>query len=88
MLNEKLEQTVIECTAELMIANKELDFQNAEKEKRAAELITANQELSYQNEEKENSAAGLIISKAMEFDEFQKAVTSLGLYWMIVNQHP
>ena len=37
---------------ELIIANKELAFQNEEKEKRAAELIIANKELAFQNEEK------------------------------------
>ena len=36
--------------AELIIANKELAFQNEEKEKRAAELIIANKELAFQNE--------------------------------------
>lgn len=39
--------------AELRIANKELAFQNDEKEKRAAELLIANKELKFQNEEKE-----------------------------------
>jgi PAS domain S-box-containing protein len=38
---------------ELRIANKELAFQNNEKEKRAAELIIADKELVFQNEEKE-----------------------------------
>jgi PAS domain-containing protein len=38
--------------AELVIANKELLFQNEEKEKRAAELVIANKELLFQNEEK------------------------------------
>jgi len=42
---------------ELRIANKELAFQNDEKEKRAAELIIANKELAFQNELKENRAA-------------------------------
>lgn len=28
------------------------------------------------------------VVKPVEFDEFQKAVTELGLYWMIVNQQP
>jgi two-component system response regulator len=32
--------------------------------------------------------ANSYVVKPVEFDEFQKAVTSLGLYWMIVNQHP
>ena len=44
------------------IANKELVFQNDEKEKRAAELGIANKELAFQNEEKEKRAAELIIA--------------------------
>ena len=47
---------------ELIIANKELLFQNEEKEKRAEELIVANKELLFQNEEKEKRAAELIIA--------------------------
>jgi signal transduction histidine kinase/CheY-like chemotaxis protein len=42
--------------------NKELDFQNEEKEKRAAELIIANKELAYQNREKEKRADELFIA--------------------------
>ena len=42
--------------ANLKQQNKELAFQNDEKEKRAAELIIANKELVFQNEEKENRA--------------------------------
>jgi hypothetical protein len=48
---------------ELIVANKELAYQNEEKEKRAAELIIANKELAFQNEEKEKRAAELIIAK-------------------------
>src|SRR5450755_5002540 len=47
---------------ELIIANKELVFQNEEKEKRAAELIIANKELVFQDAEKEKRAAELIIA--------------------------
>ncbi len=47
---------------ELSIANKELSFQNGEKEKRAAELIIANKELEHQNDIKEKRAAELIIA--------------------------
>jgi len=46
----------------LTIANKELAFQNEEKEKRAAELIIVNNELAFQNEEKEKRAAELFIA--------------------------
>lgn len=28
------------------------------------------------------------VVKPVEFDEFQKAISELGLYWMMVNQHP
>jgi two-component system response regulator len=28
------------------------------------------------------------VVKPVEFEEFQKAITELGLYWMIVNQQP
>ena len=45
-----------------IIANKELIFQNEEKEKRAAELILANNELVFQNDEKEKRAAELLIA--------------------------
>jgi diguanylate cyclase (GGDEF)-like protein len=48
--------------AELVIANKELAFQNDEKEKRAAELVIANEELAFQNGEKEKRAAELVIA--------------------------
>ncbi len=47
---------------ELVIANKELVFQNREREKRADELIMANKELAFQNREKEKRVAELIIA--------------------------
>jgi len=48
--------------AELVIANKELEFQNQEKQKRADELIIANKELEFQNKEKQKRADELIIA--------------------------
>ncbi|MDP3913227.1 MAG: PAS domain S-box protein [Bacteroidota bacterium] len=59
----------------LIIANKELVFQNDEKEKRATELIIANEELVFQNNEKEKRAAELIIAKekAQESDRLKSA---------------
>jgi signal transduction histidine kinase/DNA-binding NarL/FixJ family response regulator len=67
LLNEEIGAT------ELIIANKELAFQNEEKEKRAAELIIANKELVYQNEEKEKRAAELIIAnKELAFQNEEK----------------
>ena len=49
-------------SAGLLLANKELVFQNEEKEKRAAEFIVANVELAFQNEEKGKCARELIIN--------------------------
>jgi two-component system, sensor histidine kinase and response regulator len=66
--------------AELIIANKELAFQNEEKEKRAAELIIANKELAFQNEEKEKRAAELIIANkelAFQHEEKEKRAAEL-----------
>ncbi|MCW3122689.1 MAG: domain S-box protein [Flavipsychrobacter sp.] len=59
--------------AELIIANKELVFQNEEKEKRAAELVIANKELVFQNKEKEKRAAELIVAnKELAFQNVEK----------------
>jgi signal transduction histidine kinase/ActR/RegA family two-component response regulator len=58
---------------ELIIANKELAFQNEEKEKRAAELIIANKELLFQNKEKEKRADELFIAnKELAFQNEEK----------------
>ena len=58
---------------ELVIANKELAFQNNEKEKRAAELVIANKELEFQNNEKGKRAAELIIAnKVLAFQNNEK----------------
>jgi signal transduction histidine kinase len=46
----------------LIVANRELAYENREKEKRAAELVIANEELAFQNAEKEKRAAELIIA--------------------------
>jgi PAS domain S-box-containing protein len=65
---------------ELRMANKELAFQNNEKEKRAAELIIANKELAFQNDEKEKRAAELIIANkelAFQNDEKEKRAAEL-----------
>ncbi len=57
----------------LVIANKELAFQNLEKVKREAELIIAYKELVFQNKEKENRAAELIIAnKELAFQNKEK----------------
>ncbi len=58
---------------ELVIANKELVYQNEEKEKRAAELVIAYKELVYQNEEKEKRAAELVnCNKDLVFQNEEK----------------
>jgi signal transduction histidine kinase len=65
---------------ELIIANKELVFQNEEKEKRAKELVVANKELAFQNEEKEKRASELIIADielAFQNEEKEKRASEL-----------
>jgi len=58
---------------ELIIAHKELAYQNEEKEKRAVELGIANKELAFQNEEKEKRAAELsIANKELLFQNEEK----------------
>ncbi len=64
----------------LQNANKELAYQNDEKEKRAQELSIANIELAFQNDEKEKRAAELIIAnKELIFqnDEKEKRAAEL-----------
>ncbi|MEO8085740.1 MAG: PAS domain S-box protein [Bacteroidota bacterium] len=59
--------------SDLVIAERELAFQNEEKEKRAAELVIANQELLFQNKEKEKRAAELVIAnKELIFQNEEK----------------
>jgi PAS domain S-box-containing protein len=65
---------------ELRAANKELAFQNEEKEKQAVELSIANKELAFQNDEKEKRAAELILAnKELVFqnDEKEKRAAEL-----------
>ena len=65
---------------ELRNANKELAFQNDEKEKRAAELVIANEELAFQNTAKEKRAAELVIANeelAFQNDEKEKRAAEL-----------
>ncbi|MDZ7777059.1 MAG: response regulator [Bacteroidales bacterium] len=78
--NQILEEKVKERTLELENANKELAFQNDEKEKRAAELTIANKELTFQNDEKEKRAAELTIANkelAFQNDEKEKRAAEL-----------
>ncbi|WP_395065661.1 ATP-binding protein [Flavobacterium sp.] len=67
---------------DLQIANKELAYQNDEKEKRAAELVIANKELAYQNYEKEKRAGELTIANkelAYQNEEKQKRADELSI---------
>ena len=58
---------------QLQLANKELLFQNDEKEKRAAELIIANKELAFQSNEKGKRADELqIANKELAFQSEEK----------------
>jgi len=72
--NIVLEEEKADRAAELVIANKELAFQNDEKADRAAELVIANRELAFQNEEKGKRAAELITAnKELAFQGKEKA---------------
>ncbi|MCW3077619.1 MAG: hybrid sensor histidine kinase/response regulator [Bacteroidetes bacterium] len=65
---------------EIRDANKELAFQNDEKEKRAQELSVANTELAFQNDEKEKRAEELRIANkelAFQNDEKEKRAEEL-----------
>lgn len=67
---------------ELNAANRELAFQNDEKEKRAHELGIANKELAFQNDEKEKRAQELgIANKELAFqnDEKEKRAQELSI---------
>ena len=71
-LKEKNKQIEAQNEKYILI-NKELAFQNQEKEKRAAELAIANKELLFQNDEKEKRAAELIIAnKELAFQNEEK----------------
>jgi len=67
---------------DLRIANKELAFQNEEKEKRAAELGIANKKLAFENNEKEKRAAELVIANkelAFQNEEKEKRAAELSV---------
>lgn len=68
-----LKDIIEKRAAELIIANRELAFQNSEKNKRAEELLIANKELAFQNEEKEKRATELTIAnKELAFQNEEK----------------
>ena len=77
---QNLKEEKADRAAELVIADKELAFQNEEKEERVAELVIANKELAYQNEEKERRAAELVIANkelAYQNEEKEKRAAEL-----------
>ena len=79
---KKTEDLLKKSETELIQANKELAFQNEEKEKRAAELSIANKELIFQNEEKEKRAAELSIANkelAFQNEEKEKRAAELSI---------
>ncbi|HEV8080404.1 MAG TPA: response regulator [Chitinophagaceae bacterium] len=58
---------------DLITANKELAYQNEEKDKRAAELIIANKELVFQKKEKQKRAAELLVAdKELVYQKIEK----------------
>ena len=72
-LKNNVERLVQQRASEHAIANKELAFQNEEKDKRAAELAVANKELAFQNEEKDKRAAELAVAnKELAFQNEEK----------------
>jgi PAS domain S-box-containing protein len=82
MGKKKAEERLKKSEEDLVNANKELAFQNKEKEKRAAELGIANIELAFQNEEKEKRAAELGIANIeLEYqnEEKEKRAAELGI---------
>ena len=79
---KKAEEYLIQRTAQLETANKELVFQHEEKEKRAAELNIANIELAFQEVEKGKRAAELGIANielAFQDEEKGKRAAELGI---------
>jgi signal transduction histidine kinase len=70
---EVMTEELMDSNHALVHANREMFFQNEEKEKRAAELIVANKELAFQNEEKEKRADELVIAnKELIFQNIEK----------------
>ncbi len=73
---------LVKKNEEVGAKNKELAFQNDEKEKRAAELSVANKELAFQNDEKEKRAAELSVANkelAFQNDEKEKRAAELSV---------
>ncbi|MEO6547766.1 MAG: ATP-binding protein [Ferruginibacter sp.] len=79
----RLDELIIanrDLATELILADKELAFQNDEKAMRAAELIIANKELVFENAEKAKRAAELVIANrelVFQNDEKEKRAAEL-----------
>ena len=73
-MNVKTEQLKErKLSAELVIANKEIAFQEEEKRKLTAELVVANKEIAFQKEEKRKRAAELVVAnKELAFQKEEK----------------
>ena len=62
-----------QAEAELVLANKELEFRNKEKQKHAEELVIANKELEFQNKEKQKRAEELVLANMkLDFQNKEK----------------
>jgi diguanylate cyclase (GGDEF)-like protein/PAS domain S-box-containing protein len=90
---KNIQQALLIANSEIDTANKELHFQNDEKEQRAAELVIANKELLFQNEQKQQRAAELEIANlalsvaAIAFESQEgMAITDAKLNILRVNQ--
>jgi PAS domain S-box-containing protein len=80
-----LQNQLLEMASALVVANKELAFQNLQKEKRASELVVANKELTFQNQEKENRASELAVAnKELLFQNGEKEKRASEL--LVVNE--
>jgi signal transduction histidine kinase len=78
LLNVFIKQKNIESdekekrASELVMANKELVFQNNEKEKRASELVIANKKLFFQNEERIRQEYKISIAKLLDIEKTKR----------------
>jgi PAS domain S-box-containing protein len=80
MLSFKISQA--KAIEQLAITNKELAFQNEEKQKRADELVLANKEYAFQNEEKQKRADELVLANkelAFQNKEEEKRADKLAI---------
>jgi PAS domain S-box-containing protein len=82
MLKKTNDQNKAKEVDKLALANKELAFQNEEKDNRVDKLALANKELAFQNEEKENRVDKLALANkelAFQNEEKEKRADELAL---------